>query len=276
MIPTARPISDWDAAYANRDSVLNADAFVDPWPVDAERFRSDATCRLDIAYGGGEREKLDLFLPGEEAPKGLFVFVHGGYWLRFSRKEFSHFAEGAVARGWAVALPSYDLCPSVGIGKIEQQVAAAIGTAAELVEGPIVLAGHSAGGHLVSQTVSANGSLNGGLAGRIERVASISGVHDLRPLLKTAMNAELGLTLETARALSPALLEPAFDFDFVAWVGGEELSEFRRQSALLVNAWAGLGQRTLLAEPPGLHHFSIIDDLRDAASGLVRLVTLGD
>ena len=274
MTPLERPITDWDAAYANRDSVPDADAFTDPWPEDAARFRQAATCRLDIAYGGGEREKLDLFLPEGTAPAGLLVFVHGGYWLRFSRKAFSHFAAGAVGRGWAVALPSYDLCPAVGIETIERQVSAAIGEAAGLVAGPIVLAGHSAGGHLVSQAVSANGSLDEALHRRIARVVSISGVHDLRPLLRTAMNADLRLTPDTARALSPALGEPAFGFDYIAWVGGEELSEFRRQSALIVTAWRGLGQAALLAEPPGLHHFSVIEDLRDAQSGLARLCTL--
>lgn len=276
MIATVRPVTDWDAAYANRDSIPGADAILERWPIDADQFRAQANCRLDIPYGSGERHALDLFLPREGEPKGLHVFVHGGYWLRFDRKPFSQFAAGSVERGWAVALPSYDLCPSVTIGDIEQQIANAIAEGARQVDGPIVLSGHSAGGHLVTMTSSSAGSLPSGLYERVKRVISISGVHDLRPLLATAMKGDLGLTLESARRWSPALHEPGFDFELVAWVGAEELGEFRRQNRLLADAWTGLGQSTVAFEAPGLHHFSVIDDLRESEAGLTRLATLDD
>ena len=43
------------------------------------------------------------------------MFVHGGYWLRFDRDMWSHLAAGAVARGWACAIPSYTLAPEARI-----------------------------------------------------------------------------------------------------------------------------------------------------------------
>ena len=43
-----------------------------------------ARAKLDLLYGDGERNRFDLFLP-EQTPKGLVVFVHGGYWVRFDK-----------------------------------------------------------------------------------------------------------------------------------------------------------------------------------------------
>jgi hypothetical protein len=48
------------------------------------------------------------------------IFVHGGYWLRFGRRDFSHLAQGACSRDWAVALPSYPLAPGASIPQITQ------------------------------------------------------------------------------------------------------------------------------------------------------------
>lgn len=266
---------DWDAAYSNRDAVPTTEAILETWPTDAQAFRERVDGRLGIAYGNGAREKLDLFLPAQP-PEGLLVFVHGGYWRAFDRSAFSHFAEGALGRNWAVALPSYDLCPTVTIGQIEQQIASSIAKAAEEIDGPIVLSGHSAGGHLVTLTSSTGGSLASGVHERIKRVVSISGVHDLRPLIKTAMNEDFGLTLGDARRFSPVFWEPAFAFDLVAWVGGAELPAFLEQNRVLETAWKGLGVPTHLVEQPNTHHFSVIDDLRDPASRLTRVSTLSD
>ena len=37
-----------------------------------------------------------LDLP-EGAPRGLAIFVHGGYWMAFGRESWSHLAAGALA-----------------------------------------------------------------------------------------------------------------------------------------------------------------------------------
>ena len=68
----------------------------------------------------------------EAAPQGLLVFVHGGYWLRFDREMWSHLAAGAVARGWACAVPSYTLAPEARIGAMTREIASAVEVAANL------------------------------------------------------------------------------------------------------------------------------------------------
>ncbi|SFH81363.1 alpha/beta hydrolase [Albimonas pacifica] len=277
--PLDRPgLSDWTEAYDNSGHIPDAAAFLEAWPRDAAAFRAALGPRahLDLPYRGGlsdpERERLDLFLP-EGEPRGLAVFVHGGYWLRFGREIWSHLAAGAVARGWAVAMPSYTLAPRARISAMVPQVARAVEEAARLVPGPIALAGHSAGGHLVSRLVCAGSALSPEAASRLVRTVSISGLHDLRPLRFTAMNESLGLDAAEAAAESAALHAPAPGARLAAWVGAEERPEFLRQSTMIAAMWGGLAETRLVVDP-GRHHFDVIAPLAEADSPLTQ--TLAD
>lgn len=266
-------VSDWDDAYANGVNIARGDRWPAAWAGPAETFRNALSAagraRLDLAYGERPRNRLDLFLP-EGVPKGLVVFVHGGFWLQLDKSVWSHLAAGSVARGYAVAMPSYTLCPEVRIADIGKEVAAAVSEAAGLVDGPLMLTGHSAGGHLVSRMVTATAPLAPEIRQRIRNVVSISGLHDLRPLLLTAMNERLRLDEAEALAESPALLRPMANARITCWVGGTERAEFLRQNALLANIWTGLGATTAAIVEPNRHHFDILDGLTDANHPLTR------
>lgn len=259
------PITDWDDAYANSAHIEGADAFPPRWAAKAARFRDGLAhdrVALDVPYGEHERQKFDLFLPDAE-PQGLVVFVHGGYWKAFDRKDWSHLAAGALARRHAVALPSYRLAPQARISDIIEDVANAIGEIAARTPGQIRLAGHSAGGHLVTRMICADSPLARPVLGRIVNTVSISGLHDLRPLLATGMNAILRLDEAEAMRQSPALLRPAPEKRVVAWVGAGERPEFVRQNRLIGLLWDGFGIETSVHEEAGRHHFDVIDGLED-------------
>lgn len=262
----SRKISNWDDAYTNGGNIAGGDRWPAAWETPAREFREKLSAlgraKLGIAYGDRPRNQLDLFLP-EGTPAGLVVFVHGGYWMALDRSYWSHLAGGAVERGYAVAMPSYTLCPEVRIGEIVTQIGAAIGKAAELVEGPIMLTGHSAGGHLVSRMISDTTPLPPALRARLRNVVSISGVHDLRPIMNTAMNQTLHIDESEALRESPALLRPIDGARITCWVGGGERAEFLRQNALLANIWTGLGATTASVVEPDRHHFNVIDGLAD-------------
>jgi acetyl esterase/lipase len=257
---------DWDDAYANTAHVPGSDKLPALWAERAAAYRAHLTAfRPDIAYGAGERQRFDLVLPDGQT-KGLVVFVHGGYWMRFDKSFWTDLAEGARYHGWAVALPSYTLAPAARIGAITDEIAAAITTAAAEVAGPIHLAGHSAGGHLVTRMLCGDSRLESSVASRIAATLSISGLHDLRPLLQTKMNATLGLTMEEATRESAALQMPRGKSPVTAWVGGGERPEFIRQSELMANVWTGFDVPTRLVVEPGHNHFSVVDGLKDPSS----------
>ncbi len=266
-------VIDWESAYTNGAYIVDGDRWPAAWVEPAKSFRDSLTAagraKLDIAYGPAERNRFDLFLP-EGQPKGLVVFVHGGYWLQLDKSYWSHLADGSVAAGYAVAIPSYTLCPENRIGGIGKEIAAAITAAAELADGPVMLTGHSAGGQLVARMMTTTSPLGEAIQKRIRHVLAISGVHDLRPIMKRKMNKELRIDDAEARAESPALLEPTDGVRLTCWVGGAERAEFIRQNALLANIWTGLGAATNVVVEPDKHHYSVLDGLMDAAHPLTR------
>lgn len=262
-------ITDWDDAYSNSAHIADSRRWPGEWIEAAARYRANSNCELDIAYGENARHVYDLFFP-ESEPAGLLVFIHGGYWLDFDKSYWSHLARGAVERGWVVAIPSYVLCPQVGIGDITHMVGAAIRHAADKVSGPIVVTGHSAGGHLAACMVCDGSPLSFEVRQRIVHTVSISGLHDLRPLVKTQMNDQLKLTDRGAMQLSPAFRAPDPECRLTAWVGQAERPEFVRQSELISNVWRGLGAWTQCIVAPDQHHFDVIDGLCDEQSPLMK------
>lgn len=271
-------VTDFDDAYANGPNIARGERWPGLWVEPAAQFRealeAQGRAKLDQPYGERPRNRFDLFLP-EGAPKGLVVYIHGGFWLRLEKSFWSHLAAGPLAHGYAVAMPSYTLCPDIRISGIVQEVGAAIETAAALVEGPIRLTGHSAGGHLATRMVTTTSPLSDATRARIANTVSIAGVHDLRPMMRTAMNADLKIDEAEALAESPALLRPLDNARVTCWVGGTERAEFRRQNALLANIWTGLGAVTSCVEEPDRHHFDVIDGLADPDHALTRTLLTG-
>jgi len=266
-------IADWDDAYANGANVPGGDRWPDAWKAPSGAYRAEldgkGRARLGLSYGARPRNRLDLFLPAGE-PNGLVLFIHGGYWLRFDNSYWSHLAKGAVDSGYAVAMPTYTLCPEIRIAGIVAEMGAAIDSAAAMIGGPIHLTGHSAGGHLAARMICANAPISEPVRRRIVNTVSISGLHDLRPMMRTALNADLHIDHAEALAESPALLEPMPGARLTCWVGGAERSEFIRQNALLSNVWTGLGASTATVVEPDRHHFTIIDGLADPAHPLTQ------
>ncbi|MEM7668537.1 MAG: alpha/beta hydrolase, partial [Pseudomonadota bacterium] len=248
---------DWDAAYSNASAVEGAGSFPPGWLRRSEAFLADdgRYQKVELRYGSASRERLDLFHP-DTARQGVLVFVHGGYWHKFDKSYWSWLAAGPLSHGWSVAIAQYTLCPAVRISAISRQIAAAVTRISDEVAGPIRLAGHSAGGHLVTRLMCP-GLLATKVARRITGVTSISGLHDLRPLLATKMNQTLCLDPPEAEAESPALHAPAVKAELTCWVGSAELPEFLRQNRLL-SGWRAHGVPVTEMQAPGRHHFDVI------------------
>ena len=252
-----------DDAYANAAHIPSADAYPEKWANAAAAYRTASRCECDLVYGNSLRQRVDLFHPDRLA-KGLVVFVHGGYWLRFDKSFWSHLAAGPVAHGWAVAMPSYDLCPEVRISEIGDQIAAAIAAAAVRGPGPIRLVGHSAGGQLVARMTARR--LGANWQDRLEKVVSISPVADLAPLMQTSMNADLQIDENEVLQESPVHLA-APQLPVTVWVGADERPAFLEQAQKLTDHW---GCAQVVA--PSLHHYSVVEDLGDPHSALTKTV----
>ena len=254
-----------DDAYANAAYIDGADGFPPRWEKEAEAFRASlgARAQLNVRYGPSDRQKFDFFQP-EGVSRGTAVFVHGGYWKAFDKSYWSHLAAGPLARGYAVAMPSYDLCPDVRISEISTQIAAALTEVANRTQGAIVLSGHSAGGHLVARMTDPL-LLGAEVRDRITRIVPISPVADLAPLLQTQMNDTLRLDEAEAEAESPMNMTPPHGVDVTVWVGAQERPAFLEQAENFARSW---GAKHVVAD--GKHHFDVIDPLGEPDSDLTK------
>ena len=232
--------------------------------------------QLDLRYGPGPKETLDLFVPPAPA-RGTFAFIHGGYWRALDKADFSFVAPPLVAEGYAVANVNYDLCPDVPIATIVGQIVRAVtwlarDGAAHGARGPLVVGGHSAGGHLAAMLWTIDWALAGFARAPFVGGLSLSGVHDLAPMVLFSFNADFRLDAAEAARLSPARLEPRVDAPLLVAVGGAETSEFLRQAQLQWDAWPAQrppGSAGPLVVP-GKDHFSVVADHADPDSALTR------
>lgn len=260
MAGKGEAVLDLEAEYNNRARCPDHPAVMARWKASAEAARA-AHPPVEIAYGDGPRERMDLFSAGEGRP--VAVFLHGGYWQALDKGWFSGIAPSLLVHGVGLAVPSYDLAPDVSLGAILDQVRAALARLiAETGRAPVVF-GHSAGGHMAAAMLS---------EGRASAAVAISGVFDVRPLIQTSLNAALGLDVAQADALSPIdwPAPPGAVLDCV--VGGAESPEFIRQSRDMADRWGRAGALTRFEALPGADHFTVLDPLFDADSGLVRRI----
>jgi arylformamidase len=230
----------------------------------------------DLRYGGGPKETLDLFVPSERA-RGTLMFIHGGYWRALDKSEHAFVAPPFVAAGYAVANVNYDLCPDVTIAHIVDETRRAVEWVAR--EGPkhgapapLVIAGHSAGGHLAAMMYVTDWRARGFAAPPFAGAVSLSGVHDLTPLVLYSLNTDFRLDDAEARRLSPVHAEPQTAAPLLVAVGADETTEFVRQSQLMWDAWPRnrpAGMQSILAIPQR-HHFNVVLDYTDPASALTR------
>ena len=253
------------------------DTLLPRWQRESERVRDESSGVRDAVYGPLVRNTLDVFTPNGTPPASgwpALIFIHGGYWQRLSKDDWSVIAAPFVANGMAAVIVGYTLCPQTTIRRIAGEIEAAVSyvwTAAaglDLNREKLALAGHSAGGHLTAWCMTVDWTAHGLPATPFVSATAISGLFDLEPLVPIYLNDALKLTNEEALAMSPAYRERRVDSEFTAAVGGAELEEFPRQNQLLGARWKSV----IEWEIPGLNHFTIIDELTREDSALFKRV----
>ena len=260
------------AEYDNRSRVPEHPAIIAGWYANAEAYRRAAKAEPDIAYGAALRNRLDVFHPAAPGQGPLVVFLHGGYWRAFDKSVFSHMAAGAVAHNFRVAVPSYTLCPETSVAGIIDELRMCCLFLWRRLQLPLVVVGHSAGGHLAACLAATCWENYGAPSDLVRAGLSVSGIFDLRPLMATPYNDDLRLDAVSAQQVSPLLWPVPRRLPFDFWVGGAESREFIRQSRSLSAAWTGLGLAAPYLEVPGENHFSVINALADPASAMTKRV----
>ena len=283
--PPPSPWRDFDEATREREyspsSCIggNYQAFVAAYSQRSAQARAATPGHLNLRYGPGAAQRLDLFVPpgaaGQRAPP-LLVFIHGGYWQELSKDDSSFAAPDCVRQGIAFAALDYTLAPAATVQHMVDECTQAL-TWLQAHAGAwgfdpqrMAVAGSSAGAHLAAMAaMSANpAAARAGNRCCVRAAVLVSGIYELEPLVGTSINGALALTAHTAQAVSPALQPLAgFPPSIVCW-GAVETAEFKRQGQDFSTRLRAAGCRCDMFEVPARNHFDVIFDLVDPATVL--------
>jgi arylformamidase len=257
-----------DAGYNNSAAVPDSPVLNAAREVASSVFRATNGMHLDLPYGKKERNAWDLF-PVADPDAPCIVFIHGGYWQRNSRDQFANLIGGPFARGWSAALPGYTLAPDASLTEIVAEINASLDWLAAHgpahgINGPVVLSGWSAGGHLTAMCLG-HPLVKAGLA--------ISGIFELGPVRDTYLNERLRLTEEEIVGLSPMRL-PMIAKPLAIAYGTAELAPLVADSRDLHALRAEAHLPGALIPVAGANHFTIVHELRDFDGVLTRQLPL--
>lgn len=286
----------FDSMYNNRALVPDFARHLAVWTGHSIDARQEHGCQLDVPYGLGDGETLDVFRAveaGTGSGKGasgtdkapVLVFLHGGYWRSLDKSDHSFVAPVFTQAGACVVVPNYALCPGTDIHPVTvphivmQMVKALVWVWRNIDQyggdpTRITVAGHSAGGHLAAMMAACVWRAHGDDLPEdlVRNALSISGLHELESIRRTPfLQHDLRLTPEDACKASPAWMPPPPRHGVLASVcGGDESAEFLRQNSLIQQRW-GRKVVPVCEALPGLNHFSILDAMVEPGSRLHQL-----
>jgi arylformamidase len=268
-----------DAQYNNRAKVPGIDAHLARWNALGAHARETLAPRLDVRYGDGARQAVNVFAARGATPAPVLVWIHGGYWMSLTKDVNDFVACGFAPHGVAVVNVDYDLMPGARmdalVGQCRAAVAWALANAAGFGGDPsrVWVGGHSSGGHLTAAIAATDwAALPGAPRGlRPAGGFAFSGLHDLEPIRLSYLNDTLAMDEAEARRNAPLGMAPPRDGDWSLLVGGLEGPEYLRQSADLAAAWGSDDARRVRMEVvAGADHFSIVGPLGEPGSATVR------
>ncbi|XP_036442754.1 kynurenine formamidase isoform X1 [Colossoma macropomum] len=244
-----------------------------------EKARSIAQMLLDVPYGDGEGEKLDVYVPNSSSPDvPLVIYIHGGYWQFLSKEESGFMAVPLVQKGVVVVAVGYSIAPKGNMDLMVAQVRRSVVSVIQQYShiSGLYLCGHSAGAHLAAMVLSTDWS-EYSVTPQIKGAFLVSGIYDLLPILSTYVNEPLKMTEEVALRNSPSRLVPQLKAsssacEIVIAVGQNDSPEFRKQSEDYFKSVETAGLKVTLEDIPNTDHFNIIEQLVDENYHLTQLL----
>ncbi|XP_043107788.1 kynurenine formamidase isoform X1 [Puntigrus tetrazona] len=259
------------------DDVIRA--HVDALRAGTEKARSVTQTLLDVPYGDGDGEKLDVYVPSSSSPDvPLVIYFHGGYWQFLSKEESGFLAVPLVQRGVVVVAVGYSIAPKgtmdVMVSEVRRSVVSVVQQYSHI--SALYLCGHSAGAHLAAMVLSTDWTQYG-ISPPIKGAFLVSGIYDLQPILSTYVNEPLKMSEEVASRNSPShflsqLKLSSASCDIIIAVAQNDSAEFRKQSEEYFRALESLGLNVSFQDVPDTDHFNIIEQLVDENYHLTKLL----
>jgi arylformamidase len=259
------PSEYYSQQYNARATIPDHPQIFARWQKDSAHIRRINAGLLDLTYGESPGERLDFF-PTKRSNAPLLIFIHGGWWRSLDKSDFSFIVPGYAQAGFNVALTNYTLAPGATIRDITLQQLRAVAWLYrnagnyDFDRERIVVAGHSAGGHLAAMMMAARwNELASDLpADLVKGGILMSGLYDLEPVRHADfVNVDLKLREEDVPHLSPGLMPQGRPTPFITAAGGLESEEFHRQNALIGQRWKATHVADIAL--PDRNHLTICD-----------------
>jgi arylformamidase len=222
-----------------------------------------------LAYGPTPVEGLDLY-PAKKPNAPIFVFIHGGAWLRGDAKDYAFPAELFVNAGVNyIALDFIAVGAANGdIGVMAEQVRRAIAWAYKNAASyggdasRFYIGGHSSGGHLCGVALVTDWQKDFGLpADMVKGGLCMSGMYDLKPARLSKRSSYVKFTDDMEQAMSSQRQIDRLRAPIIVTYGTNETPEFQRQNRDFAAAVKAAGKPVELIEAPNFNHFEMCESL---------------
>ncbi len=258
-----------------RDHVGAFDEIVEDIVSRSVQTRKTIPMQADIAYGPSAAETIDLFFPAVIEPAApVHMFIHGGYWRMFSKRDYSCVADTITAAGAIAVIVDYDLMPAVTMETIVSQIRRAKDWVVNHISGfggdpsRLSISGHSAGAHLATFLFN-----DPEISSGIDAALLLGGIYDLKPLQSSFLANEITITDEDMVAFSPMThrYDPATRATIL--VGDEETPPFHQQADDFTRVLQKQGLSCSRIDLSGCNHMSSVRDLAIAGTEASSVLT---
>nr|XP_046261713.1 kynurenine formamidase isoform X1 [Scatophagus argus] len=244
-----------------------------------ERARGLAQTLLNVPYGEGDGEKLDVYIPSTNSlDVQLVIYIHGGFWQFLSKEESGFMAVPLVDKGVVVVAVDYDIAPKGNMDLMVSQVRRSVVSVVQQYShiSGLYLCGHSAGAHLAAMVLSTDWSQYS-ITPQFKGAFLVSGIYDILPILSTYVNEPLKMTEEVALRNSPSKLVPQLKLSssschIVVAIAEHDSPEFRKQSEEYYKTLEASGLNVTMEDVANTDHFNIIEQLVDGEYHLTKLL----
>jgi arylformamidase len=222
-----------------------------------------------FSYGSTPVEALDLY-SAKKPNAPIFVFIHGGAWLRGEAKNYGYPAELFVNSGVNyIVLDFIAVGPANGdISLMADQVrrgiawtyknAASFGGDANR----LYVGGHSSGGHLCGVALVTDWQKDFGLpANMVKGGLCMSGMYDMKPVRLSKRSSYVKFTDMMEQAMSSQRQLDKLQAPIIVTYGTNETPEFQRQNRDFAAAVKAAGKPVEVIEAPNYNHFEMCESL---------------
>ncbi|MGO4197664.1 alpha/beta hydrolase [Rhizobium sp. YAF28] len=228
----------------------------------------------EISYGDDASETLDIFYPeGTRDGLPVHMFIHGGYWRMFSKRDYSYVADTITGKGAIAVIVDYALMPHVRMEVLVDQVRRAKQWVLKHIASHggdgsrFTVSGHSAGAHLASFLFHRQEAFSG-----VSAALLLGGLYDLKPLQSSFLRSEIAITDREVADFSPMLHTYDGGCHATIAIGAEETPPFHQQADAFALRLRQQGLSVTNERLEGSNHMSSVRDLGLPETAIGRIL----